>query len=243
MWVAQPLDIAPIIECSDSLTIPAELCLGLATPAELDEIKALDDVAFGAHQGVSVAELDFVLSRGFIITLRERHTHSLIGQSQLLLPPEPEHIHCPSAYAYCYGTAISPAYHRRRLGAVLARAQELLARQAQRQGLFLSARLENAASLKLRFQQGFVISGCAANFYGEGVSGARVLLTKAFEQSLVGSFEHVRVPVRFGELPDPCAFDRIVRIVNAGKVGIGVDANGVLFGVPRFENSSVTAVG
>ena len=226
-----------------SCSVPEGLRLGLAAASELAEIKALDDLAFGLHQGITYAELEMVLERGCIITLRECRTNTLVGQSQLLLTPDADDPYCPSSYGYCYGTAIVPAYHRRQLGGLLAQTQELVARQAQCQGLFLSARLENAASLRLRLNQGFLISGCAPNFYGEGEAAARVLLTKAFTQSLIGSSDHVHVPVRFGDSSDPAAFKRTRQLLHAGKLGIGVDAEGVLLGLPYFAQDQRAAAG
>ena len=148
------------------------------TEEQLAEAKALDDLAFGPHLGVTMEELTEIMNHGAVLLLRDAQGQ-LIGESQVITSPTSQHQSLASDEAYNYGTAVHPALQNHGIAQILFRGQELVALEAGKTKNTLTARLENAPSLRGRFKSGYQVTGYDPNYYGsleEG--GARLIMEK-----------------------------------------------------------------
>jgi GNAT superfamily N-acetyltransferase len=146
--------------------------------SQLEEARALDDLAFGIHQGITMDELIKIKNHGAVLLLRDAGG-ALIGESQVITSPISQHSHLAPDEAYNYGTAIHPELQNHGLAQILFKAQEAVAIAAGKTRGTLTARLENAQSLRGRFKAGFQIVGYDPNCYGTFESGgARLFLEK-----------------------------------------------------------------
>src|SRR3990167_7283852 len=148
------------------------------TEEQLAEAKVLDDLAFGPHFGVTMEELTEIMNHGAVLLLRDAQGQ-LIGESQVITSPTSQHQSLASDEAYNYGTAVHPALQNHGIAQILFRGQELVALEAGKTKNTLTARLENAPSLRGRFKSGYQVTGYDPNYYGsleEG--GARLIMEK-----------------------------------------------------------------
>lgn len=146
--------------------------------SELLEAKALDDLAFGLHMGITLDELREIAQNGAVLLLRDSEG-KLVGESQVIISPISQHPTLSEDEAFNCGTAVHPNYQNHGLAQVLFRAQEEVALQSGKSRNTLTARLENAQSLRGRFKAGYTIVGYSPSYYGPMErDGARVLVEK-----------------------------------------------------------------
>src|SRR3989344_7096288 len=74
---------------------------------DLDDAKALDDLAFDSHMGVTIEEMVEIMNNGAILLLRNQYDE-LVGESQVITSPISAHPNLEPDEAYDYGTAIHP---------------------------------------------------------------------------------------------------------------------------------------
>lgn len=145
---------------------------------ELAEVKALDDRAFGIHQGISTEELSFLTKNGRVMMLRDE-TGQLVAESQIQLIPGNPGATFRDDEAYCYGTAVRPGLEGRGYAQVMYKAQEVTAREAGKRAMVGTVRVENAQSIRARLRAGFRIIGYDPNYYGSfEKGGARLIINK-----------------------------------------------------------------
>src|SRR5438309_1511507 len=72
-----------------------------STEEEIQQVKQLDDQAFGKHQGVDIEELKKISDAGKVLTLTNE-AGILVAQSQILTSPIPQHAQMDADEAYCY---------------------------------------------------------------------------------------------------------------------------------------------
>lgn len=145
---------------------------------QLVEAKALDDLAFGPHLGISMEELIEIVNHGAVLLLKDLDG-KLIAESQVITSPISQHTILEQDEAYNYGTAVHPDYQNKGIAQILFNAQETVAIKAGKSRNTLTARLENAQSLRGRFKAGYQIVGYDANRYGPfEQGGARLVMEK-----------------------------------------------------------------
>jgi ribosomal protein S18 acetylase RimI-like enzyme len=231
----------------DSIQMPephADCKLVLAGPDDIAAAKKLDDLAFGAHQGVAAEEFEQIIEHGALVLLKDG-AGKLVGEAQLVLEQIP-HLKYKLAdnEAYAYGTAIDPAHQGEGLGQITGQAQRLLAAEAGKDTLVLTVRAENMASLRSRFKQGFTIESFDPEYYGPMPDGgARVIMKSPVENPTPAGTEDLEllksgaipvydgesigaealaVYVHFGDGVDLSANEQIQALVAAGYRGKGL---------------------
>lgn len=158
---------------------PFQVCW-LTAEEELLEAKALDDLVFGQHQGITLPELQAISLQGGLLGLRDE-AGRLLAETQVIVEPIPEHPQLAPGAAHCYGTAVHPDYQGRGLGGIMATMQERVARNAGKTRLTLSVRPENIPSILLRLRQGFLATGYDPHYYGtDELKDGRLLMIKHF---------------------------------------------------------------
>lgn len=176
---------------------------------QLEEAKRLDDLVFGKHLGITMDELVNIMTHGAVLLLRNKEG-KLIGESQVITSPIPQHSHLAADEAYNYGTAVSPELQNNGIAQILFKGQEIVAREAGKSKSTLTVRLENAQSIRGRFKAGFHIVGYDPNYYGSVEDdGARLLMEKHFSEKSNEVFDT----------------DRLVDIVFDGSLLILDDTN------------------
>lgn len=155
--------------------------LSVANSAEdLNEVKRLDDKYLGHYQAVTKRELLDIAEAGYIFTLKDAKTGELVGHTQILLRST-THQQVHPEEGYCYGT-VGPGF-----GKILFSAQEEVAIQAGKRRLRLTARVENAASIRARLKVGFLIVDYDPSCYGSrSTGGARLVMSKRIHQPGAG---------------------------------------------------------
>lgn len=193
------------------------------TQDELLEAKALDDLVFSGQVGISMEELSEIINHGEILLLRDRHG-KLIGESQVITSPIPQHPHIDPDEAYNYGTAVLPGRQNQGVGQILFKAQEIVAVEAAKTRSTLTVRLENAQSMRARFKAGFQVVGYDPERYGAlKVGGARLIMEKKLtEQVPISSTETLAREVSAGN----------VLLVNLGNVASAVGNVAPMIGIP-----------
>ena len=153
-----------------------------ATLEQLAEAKALDDLAFGGHLGISMEELIEITAHGAVLLLRDPKGN-LSGETQVITSPVKEHPDLPCDEAYNYGTAVHPNLQNQGLAQILFKGQERIAIEAGKTKNTLTVRLENAQSLRGRFKLGYTVTGYIPNCYGSlSEGGARLIMEKNHTQ-------------------------------------------------------------
>lgn len=145
---------------------------------ELDEVKELDDIAFGKHQGVTHDELRFLTQNGRVLTVRNDEG-VLVGESQIQLNPGGLGAMFESDEAYCYGDAIRPGFEGQGYAQILYKAQEVTAREEGKRTMVLTVRAENGRGIRARLNDGFRITGYDPGKYGSvDEGGARLVMRR-----------------------------------------------------------------
>lgn len=158
----------------------------IAKPEDLSQVKELDDIAFGQHQGISLVELEHLVEHGVVLMLCSSNG-KLIGESQILLFPCPDDqymSHLEEDEAYCYGTAVEPGERGSGTAQTLFQAQEAAARQNNKRRTWLTVRAENPTSVRARLNFGFTIIGYNPNYYGSlEDGGGRMIMSKDLQKT------------------------------------------------------------
>ena len=99
----------------------------------------------------------------------------------------------------------------------------------------LTLRVENYASMKLRFDKGFLIVEYQSDFYGPvEEDGARVLMTKQLLEEPIIHWDNItEVPVNFSNAKgavDLTAHAQVQRLLSDGHKGFSITRAGILFG-------------
>ena len=196
------------------------------TIGDLQEIKKLDDIAFGKHKGISIEELIIIKDNGRVMFLNDDNG-KMIAETQVLLNSVEEFFKINPNEAYCYGTAINPEHQGKGFAEIMFKSQEFVAREANKDTLFLTVRLENAKSIRSRLNFGFTITGYSPNYYGSVENdGARLIMTKELNTNNVLSKGPVKehnldlceqVLVKCGEIVDIKAHKEIQKLMKKGK--------------------------
>lgn len=150
---------------------------------QLVEAKALDDLAFGGHLGISMEELFEITANGAVLLLRNQQG-SLTGETQVITSPVSQHPKLQLDEAYNYGTAVHPDHQNKGLSQILFKGQEQVAIKAGKTKNTLTVRLENAQSLRGRFKLGYRVTGYNPDYYGPfSEGGARLIMEKIHSQT------------------------------------------------------------
>ena len=200
----------------------------LATKDDIQQIKELDDLSFGSHQGVSIEELNQVIDNGAIVLLFDGDR--LVGESQLITQTFPGSPAFPMDTAYFYGTGVHPDFQGKNIGKLLTAEQEKFAVNQGKTKFLLTIRVENYPSLKLRMASGFKIIGYDKAYYGSNYpEDARVLLIKdiGIQNSTPASYK--KIPVVFTGNHDQLAHEKIDQAIKDGFVGYDIDREGIFF--------------
>lgn len=200
-----------------------------ALQGDIKKIKELDDLAFAGHQGISTDELGNIIGAGAILLLCTTKEDKIVGESQIVLRQFDGCPEFPDNLAYCFGTGLHPDYQGKGLGGCLAKAQERYAKESRREGLFLTARPENYASVSMRLRQGFMIDGYFPTYYGDNPEiDARISMTKMFEtEAAYSPDDTVLVPVDFGDGFDCNAHALLQNFLSTNYIGTGISKEGI----------------
>lgn len=148
------------------------------TTQQLIEAKALDDVVFNDHLGITMDELTEIMNHGAVLLLRD-FSGRLIGESQVITSPISQHADLDEDEAYNYGTAVHPEQQNNGVAQILFVGQDIIAKEAGKTRSTLTVRLENAQSLRGRFKAGFHVVGYDPTHYGPVEDdGARLIMEK-----------------------------------------------------------------
>ncbi len=151
------------------------------TEADLQEAKILDDLAFGVGPGIigiSLEELREIQQAGAVLLLRMAGL-GLIAESQIVTAPIAGAPQFKSDEAFCYGTAVHPNHQGKGLAQVMFEAQELVAKEAGKEKMIMTVRVENVPSIRAILKAGYLITGYDPNHYGSVASGgARLWMSK-----------------------------------------------------------------
>lgn len=197
---------------------------------ELIEAKHVDDLAFGAHHGITLCELEMIMQGGGFVALL-RQDSVLVTESQILLRQiDNMSWQLPNNSAFCYGIATHPAFQGKGLGRRLLLAQNEIAITRGAKSMFTTIRVENYTSLKLFMDTGHNVVGYIP-FYGQDIKSHRLLLAKdLIPQAVVTEFcSPTLVNIHFGDEVDHDAHERIARMLQDGFKGVSVSKDGVLF--------------
>lgn len=149
------------------------------SPTDLEKVKNLDDEAFGKFVGVGLEELRDISEHGQILMLFN-DSGELIGESQILTSPIVAHANMNDTEAYCYRTAIKPGQEGKGYAQIFFKAQEVIAREAGKDVMRMTVRMENARSVRARLHAGFRIVDYDPNVYGsKEEGGARLIMEKS----------------------------------------------------------------
>lgn len=224
-------------------TAPVE---SLTSEDGLREAKALDDLAFGEHQGISLEALREITEHGDVVGLRSPEGH-LVAEGQVILEPIPsaeERLvrELPPDYGYFEGFATDPQRQGEGLGRQIIEAVEGRARSQGKQGLLATVRAENGPSIGALLGQGYSIVDYDPAYY-EGEGGARLIVGKRLDQersvlpadqlehaamaddsdSLKSAVDHgnelVAIPVENGDDVDSTSQELIATALENGYVG------------------------
>lgn len=209
--------------------------LGLAGKDELEEVKGVDDRAFGSHHGVTMEELEQILRYGKILTLREKDSGILVGEAQVLFEKIPE-LPCTLGpnVGYCYGIGIRPEFQGQGFGKVLMKAHDRCAYEAGCKETLLTVRIENYPSIRLMMGTGYHIYGYDPTFYGSNLeTDSRILMKRHLNGNGNGEKVFLRgpvfVPVVFGDEHDPPAHESVSSLVENNHIGKKIDRQGLYF--------------
>lgn len=203
----------------------------LTTVQQLQEVKALDDLAFEVEKNypgivtVSLEEIENIAKNGTVLGIYDGG--QLIAESLILTSPIPTHKKLSPYEAFSYSTAIHPDFRGRGLAAIIYQAQEKVAKQAGKKIIRLTVRVENPASIRARFKMGYSITGYDSAFYGPlKKGGARLFMSKIigkpapfYTNRVAGS---VAVPITPGYTVDLSAHQTIRKLMSSGYTGIGL---------------------
>lgn len=201
----------------------------LATKDDIQQIKELDDLCFGSHQGISIEELNQVIDNGAIFLLFD--DDRLVGESQLITQTFPGSPAFPMDTAYFYGTAVHPDLQGKNLSNLLIAEQEKYAIEQGKTKFLLTIRVENYPSLKIRMSAGFKIIGYDKGYYGNNYpEDARLILVKdiSIQNSTPASYKKIPV-VFFTGNHDQLAHEKIDQAIKDGFVGYDIDREGIFF--------------
>lgn len=168
-----------------------------ASVIDLPEVKELDDLAFGAEKGfpgvvgISVQELNDLVSHGVIVTLREKETNKLVAHGQLLLETTNGHCLKNSTDSFCYGFAVHPDYQGKGLGKLMIHEQKKLALDAGRTRMNLTVRVGNTPSMGAFFSEGFHVTYFHSEYYGSFPYGARLEMEKDLTVEMLPNNEEI----------------------------------------------------
>lgn len=210
------------------IEVPPGMRLRFASLLDLESVKQVDDEAFAQHQGISMEELEALLGHGAVILL-ETEDGRLIGESQVLLRSISALKHTlqpdQTDEAFYYGTGVVKASQGFGYGKILATAQDSFASAQGKIKASLTVRPENYASIKLRMDKGFLITGYLPRFY-ESADGAgdRLFMFKNFCPAPFPAFSNISsVAVVFGNVPDHRADQSIAELIGQGYQGFKID--------------------
>lgn len=201
--------------------------------ADITNIKAIDDMAFAGHRGISVEELYKVREHGALLILYHVSTGDVVGEAQFLFKPIPEipH-HFEHPIGYCYGIAIRPGFQGKGLGKILMQKVWEIATAHELEEVHLSVRVENERSLRLMFGQGYRIVEYRKDFYGPNkIEGPRLIMSKRTDdmETVWGEKEThlISVPV-WGTFDHNVHMD-IEKQIRNGRIGTGICREGFIF--------------
>lgn len=209
-----------------------ELEVRIAGKKDLTQIKIVDDLAFGVHHGISMAELKLLYQHGAIIFIAIKKTNKIIAHTQLLFEPISTLPYIfDSNIAYGYGRAVLSEFQRQGLSKLLAEQEEKIAKQQEKDELRITIRVENYKNLCARLKEGFIIFDYAPTFYGPVLKDARLLLMKKLNSPTTPEnfVNNITVPVVFGDCPDPAAHRQIANLILHGFQGIQIVESGIIF--------------
>lgn len=227
--------------------------LMIGTAGDIASVKKLDDLAFGQHYGISETELKEIIDNGFLILLKD-FNERLIGSAQLITrQTQSLRYRLGSNEAYAYGTAIHPESQGKGLGQLTGEAQRLLASEMGKDVIVLTVRVENRASLRSRFKQGFQATDFDPVYYGlPADGGSRVIMKKNITESSTPAYDSLAlsmktpvtrfdgknfdgkllsVPVMFGGSVDFNANNMVETLIKAGYKGVWVFTDGNIVGI------------
>jgi len=201
----------------------------LATKDDIQQIKELDDLSFGSHQGVSVEELNHVIDNGAVILVFDGDR--LVGESQLVTQTFPGSPIFPIDTAYFYGTGVHPDFQGKNIGKLLTAEQEKFAIKKGKTKFLLTIRVENYPSLKLRLSSGFKIIGYDEKYYGLNYpEDARLILVKNLNSKEQIFKACLKIPITFFTSNyDTLAHKKIAQAIKDGLVGYDIDRLGISF--------------
>lgn len=144
---------------------------------ELAQVAAFDHQQFLEHQSITRDELRAIKENGRVLMLRDEHG-ALIAEAQIVLHDILALTKgLPSGAAFSYGTAVDPASRGSGAAQIIYKAQEVTAREAGKNKIRLTVRVENARSIRARLKAGFRITDYHPHWY-EAEHGARLIMEK-----------------------------------------------------------------
>jgi len=172
---------------------------------QLAEAKVLDDLAFGEHQGISMEELTEIALRGGAVLLLRDDYGRLIGETQIITNPIPQHKHYLGPdEAYNYGVAVHPDLQNSGTAQILLVGQEKIAVEAGKSRSKASVRLENGQSIRSHLKAGYRVVDYHPEFYGTvEENGARLVIEKGHNnpyevmdtEIIAGVYHEGRIPM------------------------------------------------
>lgn len=211
----------------ESIILPPNYKLRLASQKDIPSIQCLDDLVFLPQKGISDQEIRKLLEFGAIILLFDPDD-ILVGESQVLLQDMEivRPITLSESDVYYYGTAVHPKEQGQGLGKILALAQDEIANTKRKQLAVATVRAENYPSLKLRLSTGFRIVGFNPTFYGSAIeNGARTIIHKRLSGVLTDPDKTACVNIKFGEEPDIRAQNEILFLIENEFQGFKVSGS------------------
>lgn len=200
----------------------------------LAEMAELDQILFGEHKSLTRQELKNTQEHGELMAIRDEGGR-MIAEAQVIIAATPDAEEplvkvLPQKSSYLEGYAVTPEYRGTGTGIAILRAIESISREANKEDIWATVRVENAASIRNLTKEGYQIIGYAADYYGdEGLSGARLVMRKNLAEDEnplplpTGYQEAHKIPVKVGDEPDLQAHKAILKSLNEGYIGTWIE--------------------
>ncbi len=196
----------------------------------LEAVKAVDDLAFGSHHGITMNELEMIMCGGGFVAMFSLHGQ-IVAESQVVTRQIDQlKWTLQRNSAFCYGIGVHPEYQGRGFGRELLKEQEEFARQNGHDQMYTTIRVENYPSIKAFLAIGHQIVDYIP-FYGDSTNCYRLLLRRSLvvPPPQANDEDAKIVPVKFGDEIDTDAHRSVADLLHAGYVGTTISRDGITF--------------
>jgi len=206
------------------------------------EAKALDDLIFKEHQGITLHEIAAIAEQGGLLGIRSSDG-KLIAEAQIIFQSIPGICELDSDTALCYGSAVHPSYRRLGLGQALMKAKEKLASEKGIKRLILTVRPENKPAILLWQKCGFYFYGYNPNYFGDGPDGGRMLMEKNLmakvrpSKNMYEDKDTYEVQIKTGEKIDSNARKKLEKAIEKNHIFVEYINQSTDFALIRIQET------